>query len=244
MISELSPDKLKFNLDEKKLKYKTTEKLTPLKEIIGQERAVRALKFGLNIEDNGFNIFVSGYSGTGRMTGVKNFVEELAKSKPIPPDWCYVNNFKNSYEPRAIKLPPGHGKLFREDINNFINSIRSLLPKTFDSKDYIEKKEAVTRNIKKEKEKLLSELNKKASEEGFILKSTQIGLFILPAINKKPISKQQFMNLGPDKKDEIQKKKIKINKDLNETMNKVRDLDKRIKEFVDKLNKLSESGKK
>jgi len=67
MISELSPDKLKFNLDEKKLKCKTTEKLTPLKEIIGQDRAVKALKFGLNIEDNGFNIFVSGYSGTGRM---------------------------------------------------------------------------------------------------------------------------------------------------------------------------------
>lgn len=236
MISELSPDKLKFNLDEKKLKCKTTEKLTPLKEIIGQDRAVKALKFGLNIEDNGFNIFVSGYSGTGRMTGVKNFVEELAKLKPIPPDWCYVNNFKNSYEPRAIKLPPGHGKLFREDINNFINSIRSLLPKTFDSKDYTEKKEAVTRNIKKEKEKLLSELNKKASEEGFILKSTQIGLFILPAINRKPISEQQFMNLSQDKKDEIQKKKIKINKDLNETMNKVRDLDRRINEDIKKIN--------
>ena len=91
MISELSPDKLKFSLDKKKLKCKTTEKLTPLKEIIGQDRAVKELKFGLNIEDNGFNIFVSGYSGTGRMTGVKKFVEELALTPFFSPVFKLVS---------------------------------------------------------------------------------------------------------------------------------------------------------
>jgi lon-related putative ATP-dependent protease len=236
MSSELSSDSLKFRLSEKKLKYKTTEKLTPLKEIIGQDRAVKALKFGLNIENDGFNIFVSGYSGTGRMTGVKNFVGELAKSKPIPFDWCYVNNFKNSYEPKAIKLPSGQGKIFRENINSFINSIRSLLPKAFSSKDYTEKKEAVTTNIEEEKNKLLSELNKKANQGGFILKSTQIGLFILPTIDGKPINEKQFMGLSQDKKNEIQKRKTKINKDLTQTMNKIRDLDRKNSEDIKKLN--------
>jgi lon-related putative ATP-dependent protease len=236
MSTELTPKDLKFRLDEKKFKCKTTENLTPLKGIIGQDRAVKALKFGLNIEDNGFNIFVSGHSGTGRMTGVKNFVGELAKTKPVPFDWCYVNNFKNSYEPKAVKLPSGHGKTFKENINNFINSIRSLLPKAFSSKDYTEKKEAVTTAIEEEKNKLLSELNKKANQGGFILKSTQIGLFILPTINGKPISEKQFMSLSQDKKDEIQKRKIKINKDLTQTMNKIRDLDRRISEDIKKLN--------
>jgi len=236
MVPELTPDSLKFRLDEKKLKCKTTENLTPLKEIIGQDRAVKALKFGLNIENNGFNIFVSGYTGTGRMTGVKNFVGELAKSKPTPFDWCYVNNFKNSYEPKAIKLPPGQGILFRESINNFINSIRILLPRAFSSKDYSEKKEAFTASIEKEKNTLLSELNKKANQGGFILKSTQVGLFILPTINGKPIDEKQFMNLGQDKKIEIQRRKTKINKDLNQTMNKIRDLDRRTSEDIKKLN--------
>mgnify|MGYP001113214079 CR=1 FL=1 len=236
MSSELTPDSLKFRLSEKKLKYNTTKDLTPLKEIIGQDRAVRALKFGLNIENDGFNIFVSGYSGTGRMTGVKNFVGELAKSKPIPFDWCYVNNFKNSYEPKAIKLPPGQGKTFKERINNFINSIRTLLPKAFSSKDYAKKKEAVTTNIEAEKNKLLSDLNKRANQGGFILKSTQIGLFLLPTINGKPIDEKQFMTLSQDKKNEIQERKTKINKDLIQTMNKIRDLDRKTSEDIKKLN--------
>jgi lon-related putative ATP-dependent protease len=236
MSTELTPTDLKFRLDEKKLKCKTTENLTPLKGIIGQDRAVKALKFGLNIEDNGFNIFVSGYTGTGRMTGVKNFVGELAKTKPVPFDWCYVNNFKNSYEPKAIKLPSGQGKNFKENMSNFINSIRSLLPKAFSSKDYTEKKEAVTTNIEEEKNKLLSELNKKASQGGFILKSTQIGLFILPTINGKPLNEKQFMSLSQDKKNDIQKRKRKINNDLNQTMNRIRDLDRKISEDIKRLN--------
>jgi lon-related putative ATP-dependent protease len=170
------------------------------------------------------------------MTGVKNFVGELAKSKPVPFDWCYVNNFKNSYEPKAIKLPSGQGKNFKETINNFINSIRSLLPKAFSSKDYTEKKESVTTGIKEEKSKLLSELNKKANRGGFILKSTQIGLFILPTINGKPINGKKFMSLSQDKKNEIQKRKRRINKDLTQTMNEIRDLDRKISEDIKKLN--------
>jgi lon-related putative ATP-dependent protease len=236
MSTELTPKDLKSRLDEKKLKCKTTENLAPLKGIIGQDRAVKALKFGLNIEDNGFNIFVSGQTGTGRMTGVKNFVGELAKTKPVPFDWCYVNNFKNSYEPIAVKLPSGQGRTFKENMNNLINSIRSLLPKAFSSKDYTEKKEAVTTGIEEEKNKLLSELNKKANQGGFILKSTQIGLYILPTINGKPINEKQFMSLSQDKKDKIQKRKRKINKDLTQTMNKIRDLDRRISEDIKKLN--------
>ena len=82
MISKLSPGKLKSSFDHKKLNCDSTKELIPLEGIIGQDRAVKALKFGLNIENGGFNIFVSGYSGTGRMTGVKNFVEELQRVNP------------------------------------------------------------------------------------------------------------------------------------------------------------------
>jgi len=236
MISELSPGKLKFTIEERKIKHESTDKITPLKSIIGQDRAVKALKFGLNIENNGFNIFVSGHTGTGRMTGVKDFVEELARTKPVPDDWCYVNNFDNPYEPKAIKLPPGKGAIFKEDMSNFINSIRNMLPKTFDSKDYSEKKEAINDSIEKQKDKLLSELNEKAEKQGFIIKSTQIGLFILPALNGKPMDEKQFMNLDKKKKDEIKKKKAKINKDLNKTMNDMRDLDRKINEDIRDLN--------
>jgi len=194
------------------------------------------LKFGLNIEDGGFNIFVSGYSGTGRMTGVKNFVEELAKSKPVPPDWVYVNNFKNSYEPKSIKLPSGEGKIFADDIGSFISSIRELLPKTFSSKDYAEKKESITRGIEEQKNRLLQDLRKKAYQQGFALKTSQIGLFVVPAIGGKPMTEDQYLDLSQKQKDEIQSKKVGINKTLQETANKIRHLDRKINNEVKKLN--------
>jgi len=236
MLKELSPKELKIEYDSKKLKCKTTDELAPLEGIIGQERAVKALKFGLNIEDSGFNIFVAGYSGTGRTTGVREFVEELAKKRYVPPDWCYINNFKNSYEPNVIKLPSGNGKIFQEDMANFIGSTRNLLPKTFESKDYLEKKDAVIKSIEQEREKLLKELNKRAQDEGFALRTTQIGLFIVPVIDGKILNEDEFIKLNEEKKQEIQNKKEKINDDMKKTMDSVRDLDKKSNEVIKKLN--------
>jgi len=237
MIPRLSPSKLRTNFDHKKLNCRSTEELIPLEGIIGQDRAVKALKFGLNIEDGGFNIFVAGYSGTGRMTGVKNFVEELAKSKPVPPDWVYVNNFKNSYEPKAVKLPPGKGKVFADNMGIFISSIRELLPKTFSSKDYAEKKESITRGIEEEKNRLLQNLRKKAYQQGFALKTSQIGLFVVPAIGGKPMTENQYLDLSQKQKDEIQSKKVGVNKALQDTVSRIRDLDRKINNEVKKLNR-------
>ena len=116
MVKELSPESLRKTCDPHVMQCKTTQELTPLGEIIGQERAVRALKFGLGIRDQGFNIYVAGYPGTGRKTAVKNFVEECARVEPVPPDWCYVNNFSNQYQPDAIAMEfiSQNAKLFAE----------------------------------------------------------------------------------------------------------------------------------
>lgn len=236
MIPRLPASKLRTNFDHKKLNCKSTEELIPLEGIIGQERAVKALKLGLNIENGGFNIFVSGYSGTGRMTGVKNFVEELAKSKSIPPDWVYVNNFKNSYEPKAVKLPSGKGKVFADDMGSFISSIMELLPKTFSSKDYSEKKESITRGIEEQKNRLIQNLRKKAYQQGFALKTSQIGLFVVPAIGGKPMTEDQYLDLSQKQKDEIQSKKVGVNKALQNTVNLIGDLDRKINNEVKKLN--------
>src|SRR3990170_7631784 len=110
MVDSLPPERLRKECRPDFMHCETTKGLIPLQEIIGQERAVRALKFGLGIKDHGFNIYVAGYPGTGRKTAVKNFVEAQAKTQLVPSDWCYVNNFGNQYEPTAIELPAGKGK--------------------------------------------------------------------------------------------------------------------------------------
>src|SRR5574341_1201815 len=107
MIPELSPEKLRKTYDPKALGIAHTGELKPLVGIIGQKRAVSALQFGLGIEGTGFNIYVAGPPGIGKMTAVKAYLEEMATGKPVPPDWCYVHNFDDPNQPRAIHLPAG-----------------------------------------------------------------------------------------------------------------------------------------
>src|SRR3990170_1088146 len=158
-MDELSAEKLRLVCDASFMHCDTTEGVLPLKEIIGQERAVRALKFGLGIRDRGFNIYVAGFPGTGRTTAVKNFVEEIARVEPAPPDWCYVNNFSNQYEPKAIKLPSGKGKGFRDDVKNLFENVRTALPKAFESEDYTTKREATIRVLENQRKELIDQLN-------------------------------------------------------------------------------------
>ena len=149
MHEELSFEKLRRACDPALMRCETTEELEPLEEIIGQERAVKALKFGLDIEKLGFNIFAAGYPGTGRTTAVKDFLEEVAKGKPVPSDWCYVNNFRNEYEPRAISFPPEKVKEFQTDMSNLISEVQRALPKAFESEEYTIKREATIKNARK-----------------------------------------------------------------------------------------------
>jgi len=114
MVVDLPLDKYRRVLDSDEATLKCTDGLKPLEEIIGQDRALRALKFGIDIKDQGFNVYVSGIPGTGRRTATMDFLKELSKGKPKANDWCYVNNFDNPYEPIAIMLPAGKGNEFAE----------------------------------------------------------------------------------------------------------------------------------
>jgi len=237
MLMELSHERLRKECDPRIFRCETTEDISPLEGIIGQERAVKALKFGLDIKERGFNIYVAGYPGTGRMTAVKDFLEEVAKTKPVPHDWCYVNNFRNPYEPKAIELPSGKGKVFQKDMESLLSEARRILPKTFGSEDYAAKREATIRTIEEERRKSIDELNKRALEQGFVLQTTPVGLFVIPVVKGKPLSDQEFMALSPKIKDEIQKRREKLDAELRSAMRQLRDLEGKANEELKKLNR-------
>ena len=123
--------------------------MEPLAGIIGQERALRALQFGLSMENEGFNIYVAGWPGTGRTSAVMSFLGEVAKGKPTPPDWCYVNNFVDPYYPKAIRLPAGQAKQFTRDVHALVGEIRRRIPLAFESEQYAQKREAVVANSRR-----------------------------------------------------------------------------------------------
>jgi lon-related putative ATP-dependent protease len=237
MVNELPPESLRKECDPNIMRCKTTQELVPLSEIIGQERAVRALKFGLGIRDQGFNIYVAGFPGTGRKTAVKNFVEEIARVEPVPPDWCYVNNFPNQYEPKAIRLPAGKGKEFRDNVENLIESIRTALPKAFESDDYAARKEATIRGLERQRKELIDKLNAKTQQEGFIIQSTPIGLLLIPVVNGKPLKEEELLSLPQKTKDIIQEKRERLESELRNTMRQFLDMERKIREELKKLNR-------
>jgi lon-related putative ATP-dependent protease len=237
MANELPAEKLRLVCNVNLMPCETTRELTPLQEIIGQERAVRALKFGLGIKEHGFNVYVAGYPGTGRTTAVKNFLEDIARKQPAPSDWCYVNNFSNEYEPKAIKLPSGKGKEFQKDMKDFIEGSRRALTKAFQSEDYAKKREATIAEVEHQRQQLINQLNTAAQKADFMIQSTHVGLILIPLIKGKPISDQELMALSPKVRDQIQQKRDKLESELRSAMRQFVDMDAKIHEELDRMNR-------
>jgi lon-related putative ATP-dependent protease len=237
MVNELSAEKLRRECDPNLMRCETTQELEPLQEIIGQERAVRALKFGLGIKERGFNIYVAGFPGTGRTTAVKSFLEETARAKPVPSDWCYVNNFSNEYQPKAIRLPPGRGKEFQRDMKDFIENAKSALPKAFESEDYATRREATIKAVDNQRKGLIDQINTKAQKEGFIIQSTPVGLLLIPLIKGKPVNDEEMMALSPKIREEIQERRERLESELRSSMRQFVDMERTIREKLEKLNR-------
>jgi len=237
MVKELSAEKLRLTCEPDLMRCESTKDLAPLQEIIGQERAVRALKFGLGIRERGFNVYVAGYPGTGRTTAVKNFLEETARKEPVPPDWCYVNNFSNEYKPKAIKLPSGRGKNFQKDMENFIENAKRALIRVFESEDYATRRESTIKAEENQRKKLIDQLNAEAQRSGFIIQTTPIGLLLIPIIKGKPVSDEELLALPPKVREEIEKRREQLRSQLRNAMRQFIDVDRKIHEELEKLNR-------
>lgn len=236
-MDELPVEKLRRVCDSSLISCETTNEITPLGEIVGQERAVKALKFGLEIEERGFNIYVAGQPGTGRTTAIKDFLESIAVDKLVPPDWCYVNNFGDPYRPNAIELPPGKGKDFQRDMRSFIEEARTGIPKAFESGEYAAKREEIVQDLEQQRRELFTQLNERAKREGFIIQSTPVGVLIIPVIDGKPLSDQEFMALTSEARIEIEKKRDTLRAELRSAMRHLRDLDRKLNEKLRELNR-------
>jgi len=200
----------------------STSELVPMEGIIGQDRALSALKFGLNIGEVGFNIYVSGPSGTGRTTAIKSYLEALAAKRETPSDWCYVHNFSDSYCPRALKVPAGMGKSLQKDMEHAIGNAKRSLIQAFASKEYTARRAEITESLNKKKEAAFDILGKKAEDRGLLLRSTPVGLVFIPASKGKPMSEEEYQNLSSEDKDELKKKQEELTKELKEQISKLR----------------------
>ncbi|HLG93221.1 MAG TPA: ATP-binding protein [candidate division Zixibacteria bacterium] len=236
MIPELSPEKLRKTYDPKALGIAHTGELKPLVGIIGQKRAVSALQFGLGIEGKGFNIYVAGPPGIGKMTAVKTFLEELAATRPVPPDWCYVNNFDEPGKPKAIQLPAGRGRRFALDMKFLIDHLRREIPKAFEGEKYAAGREEVVKKVDKDRSALLQELDQKVFKAGFGIQPNPAGFLIIPMVGGKPMKDEEFAALPPPEREALTKKQEELQEEVKGVMKKIRDLERTAQEKLSKLD--------
>jgi predicted ATP-dependent protease/DNA polymerase III delta prime subunit len=216
---------------------KSTAELSPLTEIVGQSRAVKALRFGLRIKDKGFNIFISGMPGTGRKTAAGNFIRELAKDMPVPDDWAYVNNFHDSTEPQALRLPAGSGIVLKKEMEKFVAGIATALRDAFESNEYMQRRTATLQTIESKKTDFVTGLNQMATAAGFQIAQSPIGLMLVPIIQGKPVTDEELAKLPPETLKDIEKRKEAFQTKVQEAMVQLRDLERQSEEKVVELNR-------
>ena len=220
-ISMLSPD-----VDPAQLGFDDTSELEPLNEIIGQERAVEALEFGLHMKGPGFNLYVSGPVGTGKGTLVRHMVKRMAQGAPAPADWCYVNNFQDASRPVCLSFPAGQGCAFKREMAAFIESLRRDIPLAFDSKKYLDAKAKIIEDTESKKKALFRELTELSGTRGFGFEETPVGFGLAPLKDGHPMTDEEMKALTEQEQQELTERRKTLEGEIREFHVRIHGLEK------------------
>ncbi|MFP4492125.1 MAG: Lon protease family protein [Spirochaetaceae bacterium] len=235
---ELEAEKLRWRCDEESLSFSNTRDLTESPGVIGQDRAIEAIEFGMGIDSNGFNIFAMGVSGAGRTSIVKEFVEERAGEMPVPDDWCYIFNFEEPHKPKALRLPAGKGREFRDDMEDLIEKLKGDIRKALQREDFEKERNRLMNEMQRRQSEKMTELEKSAREWGFTIQQGPQGFMITPLKEDgKPMSSQELGELSQEKRDEIQKRGQEIQNEVQEAMGSIREMESRTREQLGELER-------
>lgn len=217
--------------------FSSTAEVPPLEDIVGQERAIRAVEFGLRVSSPGYNIYLSGLTGTGKTTYARAVAQRIADGDPVPHDWCYVHNFSQPDMPLALHFPPGLGSEFCQDIKELVEDLRNEIPKVFDSEDNEHQRSEVLREHQEQMNELFNQLEKEVQAEGFILRRTNAGLATVPALDGQPLSQEGFASLGPERQEEIERRSKAVQARVAEALRQGRNLEKEARQRIKDMEK-------
>ncbi|MDF2546247.1 MAG: family ATPase [Anaerosolibacter sp.] len=229
---ELPYTKLKRFCNPDQFAFRTTEDLIFNDNIIGQDRAVRAMEFGLRVKSSQYNIFVTGLKGTGKTSYAQRIVSERAKDENVPDDWCYVYNFDNPGVPLALNVPPGMGKILVEDMDILVQDLLTEIPKAFHGEDYEKRKAEIVKKYQDERNQLIEELTEYSKEQGFKIKNTSTGFALAPLINGEVISDGEYSDLDEEQRIEIETKAEDIQDRAVEILRKIKEMERQAKKKI------------
>ncbi len=220
MIAPLPPDRLYRHCDAASLQFDTTAQLVELTGAVGQDRALDAVKFGLDMQHPGFNLFVLGQQGTGKHDMIKRFLDQRAHAEVAPDNWCYVNNFSDPVKPIALKLPHGRGLQLRTDMAQLVEELQSTIPAMLESEDYRKRVDQIDAEFDAQQKKSIDALADECEAQDIALSQTETGYSLDPARNGEIISDEEYDHLSSEQRDAIQNKidalEVKLNKLLKQ----------------------------
>ena len=224
--NEISYKNLKMVCDPEMFGFETTENLETITTGIGQDRGIKALEFGLNVDVKGYNIYVEGPSGVGKTMYTLNYLKKIAKKRKAPHDWCYIYNFDNPNEPIAVDLPAGQGKEFKESMDGFIKEIKKDIKGTFDNDDFEKEKALIRQEYEAKREDLMNKLSEETLKFGFQVKSAQNGIYMMPVYEGKALKEEEFDKLDENIKNEYEEKSSVVQQMIMEVITQIKTIER------------------
>jgi predicted ATP-dependent protease len=245
------PDLNKYTVPSEKLRwlcpqdiftFECTTDVKPLKEFIGQERAIDSIDFGLAIERPGYNLFLTGLTGTGKTSTIKAYIEktiankEAHDSKPRSHDWCYVYNFSSPDQPNILQLAQGLGKSFSKDMDELLKTLKEEIPKTFGSEEYTKQKQEILEVNQKEYQDVMNAMDYEAKGKNLMVQLSPTGAAVVPLIEGKPMSREEFIALPEKEREAIEAKRLAMMRKVDDTYARFQDLQKGVARKLKELD--------
>lgn len=232
--NELTPKDLKDICNPNLFKFETTKELVDTSDLIyGQERGIKALEFGTDIDIKGYNLYLEGPSGVGKTMYTKKFLDKKAEKEKVPNDWVYIYNFENPNEPVAVSFPAGQGKVFRSTMEGFVKDVRKDIKKTFNNDDFEKEKKIIKQEFEEKRENLLKKLNKKTMIQGFQVSSTENGVYMMPVLDGRTLAEDEFEELDESIKKEFEERSALVQEQIFQALAEIKAIEKAAEKKID-----------
>jgi lon-related putative ATP-dependent protease len=217
--------------------FATTVEVEATPGFFGQQRAVDAVRFGVGIAHDGYNVFALGPSGTGRHFLVQQLLQERAGKGIAPLDQCYVHNFEEPHRPRSMRLPAGVAVRFRKEMEQLVEELRPALSAALESEEYRTRRQVIEEEMKERQEKALAELEERSRREGFALLRTPMGLVLAPLRNGEIVTPEQFQSLPDAERRQKEGQLQALQRELQEFIRKMPQWEHEARERLRELNR-------
>jgi len=230
-------EKLRWKCDPAAFDFKTTEELPDLEDAIGQERALRSIEFGLDMQGTGFNLYISGETGTGRASTIRSILKKRTADEPQPCDWLYVHNFKDHDAAVSLSLPAGRGSELAADMKELIEAFKEDIPKALESREYENRRTEVLETYQATNSELFQTLEKACEKRGFTLQRTVSGLVVVPQKEGRNYTQEEYEALPQKKREKLEKDGKELTERLNEVLRQVRESEKATKDALSQADR-------